>query len=480
MGNTENKAKPVGYSYSFDLYSTVKDVLRNWYMILLVGILGAMGSFAFSTETYEPQYYTVTTMLVQSKTSSSSSNNLASAKKLAEIVKTVLDSNQFQSTVAQSMGYKEFPGKLTCSLVEETNIISFTVVADTPMKSYNLLNAVIDNYPTFTKVVASNVVLQTLEPPVVPTTPMNGKNPIAKMILGFMGGCAATIILFGVLSYFKDTIKKEADIEKKLNIKRIVSVPRQSKKLTIKEKLKGVKKSLSLANPVISFEFREAFKKIRRFIVNDYKNHKHKLFTITSSLENEGKTTVAVNIAISLAKLDCKVLLIDADLRKPAVAKFLDMTIEEGKSLIDFLNGKARMTDIIHYNEILNLSVIGCNKGTIKANELVASEEMKYLLETAKENYDYIIIDTAPLAFASDAEDVMTQTDSTVLVVRRDIAIALTINDTIDLIMDSGSKILGCVYNDSETSNLTGSKLAYNRYGYGGYGYGYKKYKTDK
>lgn len=479
MNKMENKEKSVN-NYSFDLYSTVKDIIRHWFIILLVGIIVGMGGFICATETYTPQYDTSITMLVQSKTSGSgSASSLSSATKLAEIMKTVLDSDQLQNTVAQSLGYNSFPGELTCSVVEETNIISLDVVSDSPMKSYRLLNAVLDTYPTFTKAVASNVVLQTLEAPVVPSSPANSSNAMSMMLRCFLVGCILMVLLFAVLSYFKDTIKKEADIEKKLNTKRIVSVPRQKKKFTVKERIKGVKKSLSLANPVIGFEFRESFKKIRRYIVNDAKNHDHKLFVVTSSLENEGKTTVAVNIAISLAKLDCKVLLIDADLRKPAVAKFLEMKIEEGKSLTDFLTGDARLSDVTYYNDLLNLAIIGCNKGTSKANELIATDEMSYLLSTVKENYDYVIIDTSPLGFASDAEDVLEEADSTVLVVRRDIATALTINDTIDIILNANSEILGCVYNDAEATTLTGSKLAYNRYGYGGYGYGYDKYTNS-
>ena len=92
-----------------------------------------------------------------------------------------------------------------------------------------------------------------------------------------------------------------------------------------------------------------------------------------------------------------------------------------------------------------------------------------------RENYDYIVIDTAPLGFASDAEDIMTEGDATILVVRRDIATAILINDTIDIISNTGTKILGCVYNDAESTTPAGGKYAYNGYGYG-YGYGYGGY----
>ncbi len=463
-------------NYSFDLQSTIKDVCKRWRSIFFVGILVSMACFVFATETYVPQYATSVTMLVQSKTDADNPTaSLKVANELASVLKAVLDSEQLKNTVAKSMGESTFPGTMTSSIVEETNIINIVVTSDSPIKVYRLTKTVFDTYPTFTDALASNIVIQTLEPPMVPMMPLNSSNSMGMLIVGFIAGCLLMVALYVVLSYFKDTIKREDDIEKKLNIKRIASIPREKKKFTIKEKLKGVKKSLSLANPVIGFGFKESFRKIRRVIVSEKKHNGSKVFVVTSSLENEGKTTVAVNIAISLAKLDCKVLLLDADLRKPAVTKFLEKKLEDGQNLTDFLTGKARLSDVTHYDEILNLSIIGCKKGTGKANELTTSEEMRYLLSTARENYDYIVIDTAPLGFASDAEDIMTEGDATILVVRRDIATAILINDTIDIISNTGTKILGCVYNDAETTTLAGGKYAYNGYGYG-YGYGYGGY----
>ncbi|MEE0265949.1 MAG: polysaccharide biosynthesis tyrosine autokinase [Acutalibacteraceae bacterium] len=476
MSEKESLENYSSYNYSFDLYSTVKDVLRRWHLILFVAVLGAMGCFVYSTETYTPQYTTSVTMLVQSKTAEKNPTaTLATTNKLAVILKAVLDSEQLHIAVAKQLGENTFPGYLSREVIEETNIIVIRVVSDSPVNSYRLLNAVLDNYPTFTRALSSNVLLQTLDPPIIPAWPSNGSNSGFMMTLGFMGGAIVTIGFLAVMSYFKDTIKKEDDIKKKLNIKKIASVPRQNKKLTLKEKMQGVKKSLSLSNPVIGFEFKESFKKLRRLITAEKKKNGDKLFAVTSSLENEGKTTISVNLAISLARLKCKVLLVEGDLRKPAVTKFLDKQVEEGKSIIDYLNGEARLSDVTMYDDVLNLHIIGCNKGTGKANELVLSEKMKYLLATAKENYDYIVIDTPPLGFASDAEDLMAEADASLLVVRRDVATAIAINDTIEIINNTGAKLLGCVYNDSEVTSLTASTYGYGGYGYG-YGYGYGGY----
>lgn len=476
MNNSENFVRNSGGNYSFDLTSTIKDITRRWYIILFVAVISAMTCFVFSTQTYTPQYSTSITMLVQSKTSGQ--DNLKEAARIANIFKTILSSSQLQNTAAEELGYSSFPGTLSCYVIQDTNILSFTVVSDSPVKSYKLLYAVLDSYPKFTKHVISTIVLQTIEEPVVPVAPINSSQPFQNFIMGFGAGAIASLAVIAVLSYFKDTIKKESEVEKKLNVKRIVSVPRQKKRLKLKERLKGVKKSLSLLNPVIDFAFKEAFKRLRRLVVSDSKNNNHRVYAITSSLENEGKTTIAVNLALALGKMDYRVLMVDADLRKPAVAKYLDKKIESGHSLIDFLNEKAEMSDVFIYDDILKITYVGCNNGTSKANELITSEKMKQFISASKEMYDFIIMDTPPLAFVSDAEDVMSDSDASILVVRRDVANALTINDTVDIILQTGVKLMGCVYNDSEHIPLTGNSI-YEKYGYG-YGYGYGKYGYGK
>lgn len=468
-------------NYSFDLASTLQDLKKRWFVILLSGIIAAIGCFITATQLYSPQYMTSTTLLVQSKNNTESAyNNLTATNKMAGVFKNILDSSQLQNSAARQLGYTSFPGSLSCSVIDETNILSFTVTSDSPIKSYRLLKAVLECYPQFTKNVVSSIVLQTLEEPVVPTEPTNPSNALKLAVIGFFAGAAAVVLIISVLSFYKDTVKKESDINKKLITQRLVSIPTQKKRLSVREKVKGIKRPLSITNPVISFEFREAFKRLRQKIVSDSKTHHNKVYAVTSSLENEGKTTVAVNLALSLAKMDYKVLLIDGDLRKPAVAKFLEAKITNGKSIIDFLRGKARLSEIASYDEINNITIMGSNKGTQEANELITGEKMDYLISAAREQYDYIIIDTPPLCFVSDAEDILTLSDSSLIVVRRNVANALSINDTIDIILASGVKLMGCVYNDAENVSIVGRGSVYSDYQYGKYGYGkYGKYGSS-
>ena len=470
-----NEERSSGMNYTFDLRSTLRDISRRWYNILIVASFTAVCFFVYATQTYQPVYSASTTFLVQSKTNTANTySSLGNSMSIAQTLKTVLESSQLQSTVAEKMGYKKFPGTIYCSIVDETNIMTVGVTSDSPIKAYKVLNEALDTYPIFTKSMISRVVLKTLEPARVPSYPGNASEAFRFMGFGFLGGMIVMVAFYGVRSFFKDTIKKESDIEKKLNIKKMISIPRQKKKLKFREKVKGVKKSLSLMNPVIDFAFRESFKKLRRLVVSDSRNNNRKIYSVTSSLENEGKTTIAVNLALDLGKMDCKVLLIDADLRKPAVSKFLERPVPQGESIVDFLMGKARLSDIYHYDEIMKITIMGCNKGTPRANELITSDKMKYLLDTARKEFDYIVMDTPPLGFVADAEDIMKLSDAAMIVVRRDIATAITVNDSIDLIMDTGVHIMGCVYNEAESVPLTGGAV-YGKYGYGyGYGYGYK------
>ena len=105
-------------NYSFDLASTLQDLTKRWFVILLSGIIAAIGCFITATQLYSPQYMTSTTLLVQSKNNTESAyNNLTATNKMAGVFKNILDSSQLQNSAARQLGYTSFPGNLSCSVI---------------------------------------------------------------------------------------------------------------------------------------------------------------------------------------------------------------------------------------------------------------------------------------------------------------------------------------------------------------------------
>ena len=147
-----NEERSSGMNYTFDLRSTLRDISRRWYNILIVASFTAVCFFVYATQTYQPVYSASTTFLVQSKTNTANTySSLGNSMSIAQTLKTVLESSQLQSTVAEKMGYKKFPGTIYCSIVDETNIMTVGVTSDSPIKAYKVLNEALDTYPIFTK-----------------------------------------------------------------------------------------------------------------------------------------------------------------------------------------------------------------------------------------------------------------------------------------------------------------------------------------
>ena len=184
-----NEERSSGMNYTFDLRSTLRDISRRWYNILIVASFTAVCFFVYATQTYQPVYSASTTFLVQSKTNTANTySSLGNSMSIAQTLKTVLESSQLQSTVAEKMGYKKFPGTIYCSIVDETNIMTVGVTSDSPIKAYKVLNEALDTYPIFTKSMISRVVLKTLEPARVPSYPGNASEAFRFMGFGFLGG----------------------------------------------------------------------------------------------------------------------------------------------------------------------------------------------------------------------------------------------------------------------------------------------------
>ncbi len=167
----------------------------------------------------------------------------------------------------------------------------------------------------------------------------------------------------------------------------------------------------------------------------------------TSSYPEEGKTMVTVNLALMFAESDAKVILVDADIRKGRVAKFFNHKNVPGLS--DCLSGQKTLEEVTFQSNINpNLSYIPCGTHSPRPYELLESNEMKEFVETLREKYDYIIIDTPPILLISDALALAPITDGTVLVCRHQVSFVSDIARSLNTLQFAKANVLGVVVND--------------------------------
>jgi len=232
-------------------------------------------------------------------------------------------------------------------------------------------------------------------------------------------------------------------------------------------------------DPGLKFRIEESYKSIRTNIMLSIIKNGCKTIVVSSSNANEGKTTTSINLAISLAQADQRVLLIDGDLRKPKVHHYFSIPNAPGLTnyLSDAVNSKASAKDLfetVHPTEIANLSII--TSGSIPPNpaEILGSEPMADFLKEISEHFDYIIIDTPPVNVVSDALPVIRESDGVIIVVKSNSSTHPELQKTLDTLKFINANILGFVVNFTENKSKR-----YGRYNYGynkKYGYGYSAY----
>jgi capsular exopolysaccharide synthesis family protein len=162
--------------------------------------------------------------------------------------------------------------------------------------------------------------------------------------------------------------------------------------------------------------FSEAVRTLRSGIHMSDVDQPPKVIQVTSARPGEGKTTIAISLAISAALSGSKVALVDADLRHPSVSHFFKLDREKG--LVDLLVGATTSERVLRLQNDVNLVVIPAGSKSLNPTDVLASERMKGLISQLKETFDYVVIDTPPVGPVFDPIIVATLADKTVFVVR--------------------------------------------------------------
>lgn len=194
-----------------------------------------------------------------------------------------------------------------------------------------------------------------------------------------------------------------------------------------------------------------------------------KSILITSSVPDEGKSTVTMDLARSLTESGKSVLVIDADMRKSVLVGRLRAKAQNGEvaGLSHYLSGQKKLDEILYATNNKRLFMVFAGPSVPNPTEILEKKYFTVLMEFAKEHFDYVLIDCAPIAAAIDAAVVAKHCDGAILVISQGVASSRLIMSVKKQLEASGIRILGAVLNKV--------KMGKSGYGYG-YGYGYGKY----
>ncbi|OJU08449.1 MAG: hypothetical protein BGN88_11350 [Clostridiales bacterium 43-6] len=220
-----------------------------------------------------------------------------------------------------------------------------------------------------------------------------------------------------------------------------------------------------------SFNLKESYKSGRTNTIFSLPQEKCSVIVLTSSWPMEGKTTNCINLGIAFAQTGAKTLILDADLRKPRVAKVFKLQTKFG--LTNALRKFCEIKEAIHPTQYDNLFVMPSGHIPPNPAELLSSVEMKELLAQLKEEYQYILVDTPPVNLLTDALLLAKEASGSIVVARQGITDHKSLSDALEKLKFSESKILGFVLNDASEERSGYYKY---RSGYGKYNYYKNKY----
>ena len=206
-------------------------------------------------------------------------------------------------------------------------------------------------------------------------------------------------------------------------------------------------------------EFTESYRSLRANLSRKKEGGKAKIIVISSTIANEGKSTLTSNLASVLQMAEYKSIILNLDLRKPTLHEYFNLKNEKGMST--YLKGEDTIQDIIFATKYTNLHVVTSGPVPHNPSELILSHRLTELLEILKTRYDYILIDSAPVGLVSDSIHLMKLADQNIMVFRESFAEESFIASLHSLINKNNLQNVGLVLNQSKRKNTYG------------YGYGY-------
>jgi capsular exopolysaccharide synthesis family protein len=450
-----------------ELRDYIRILRKSWILITAMALLGIAAAAGYSL-LQTPQYSATSKVFVSTQSGGTVSDLAQGNTFTTQRVQTYADlvtTPVVLLPVIADLGLEVDAGVLgrsiTSSAPESTSLIEISVTDADPVLAAELANgtsesltSVVDNLERpLEEGAVSPVKLTLVQQATVPSTPVSPNVPV-NLVLGLLVGLALGIGI-GVLREVLDTrIRTERDVK---------SVTEAAIVGGIAFDPKAVARPLIVQDDPRSPRA-ESFRSLRtnlQFIGAGSAGHS---FVVTSSIESEGKSTTAANLAIALAAAGSRVVLVDGDLRRPKVADY--MGIEGGVGLTDVLIGRAELQDVLQPWGRSSVTVLPAGKIPPNPSELLGSPGMEHLVETLAKDFDHVIYDAPPLLPVTDSAILGKLVGGALVVVAAGRTTKHQLEGAVTTLEHVGAPVSGIILTMLPTSGP-------DAYGYGRYGYGY-------
>lgn len=445
----------------------LKTVRTYWKLVLFLLCIIFVGYTGYTYLTYSPLYQSEATFTVETSVSENGSYGFYyssdTADQLSKTFPYILESNYFKSVLLQNLDTQTLNGTLSAETVSDSNMVTMRVESSNAEDAFNILNTALSIYPQTARFVLGETQFHIINEPVLATSPYNKPSILKTVGMGLLIGIAVPFVVVGLIAFFKKSARTLEQMNKITNLKCIAMLP----KVTFKARRKKMRPTISITDRKVSFDYKENIRSMRIRLERLLEKENGKVVMVSSTISSEGKSTISVNLAESLVSTGKKVVLIDGDVRKPSLAKMLN--VSDSLGLHELVQNKENLLNKITFLSD-QFAFIGNHTAIKNPIEVLTDTNLENFMEELKKYFDVIIMDTAPAGIFQDAYEFQHVTDFILFVVKYDEVPLQKIQETLTG-FHQDHRHMAYVFNEY-TQTL-------NDYGYGKYRYGYYKYPKE-
>ena len=455
-----------------NLHDVLKLFRTRWLIIALVTLATVIGSAVLTALT--TPLYEASTRLFVSTTASRSMNDLYQGNRLSqdrvisyvELLKGETLAQRVVDKLSLDMTANQLRNEVKAASKLDTVLINVTVRDKSAVRARDIANALSDEFVVMVRELetpgpgatpdARVVVEQRASVPNVPVVPQKARNIASGLGLGLMLGIGLAVLR----DLLDNTVKDRESVEQIAGVGLVGSIPLDKNRRV---------------SPAISFEtetsgIAEAFRKLSTNLQFLAVHNPPRVIVVTSSAPSEGKSTTAINLALALAEADNEVVLVDGDLRRPSLSQYMDLVGSTGFSTV--LSGGASLSDVLQTTKYPHLTVLAAGPAPPNPSELLGSQAARKTLTELRSQFDFVIVDSAPLLAVTDGAVLANNSDGALVIARFGETKRDQLAHSLRNLRDIGASVLGMVFTMVPTSG-PGYYNSY-RYGYSYYGYGSK------
>ncbi|MGU3497926.1 polysaccharide biosynthesis tyrosine autokinase [Mycobacterium sp. C31M] len=450
-----------------NLNDILKMLRSRWITVCTVTIVAVLAATVYSLIT-TPLYQASTRLFVSTSAGSSLSEtyqgNRFSQERVVSYAELIKGRTLAQRTVDKlelDMSAETLQQKISASAKLDTVLINVSVLDESPVRARDIANALSDEFVNLvreletpeggTRPDARVVVEQRASMPERPIVPQTGRNIAIGLLLGIALGIGAAVLR----DLLDNTVKTREQLEEITHAGIVGIIPLD------KERRKQPAISFDTDNSGIS----EAFRKLRTNLQFLSVDSPPRVIVVTSSMPTEGKSTTAINIALALAEAEQNVVLVDGDLRRPMLHKYLGLVGAVGVSTV--LSGQTTLDQALQKTRFPGLTVLTSGAVPPNPSELLGSQSAKHLLAALREQFDYVIVDTTPLLAVTDAAILAACADGVLVMARYGQTRRDQLSHAVGNLRDVDAPLLGSVFTMLPSRGISSYSYVY---GYGYYG----------